>query len=128
MRAIISAIGLLVSISRVANKIKEEDETSEILFIGTDYGLENELVPKAGYNLKKIKAYGLLREVSINNLVRCVKTFLSIFTMNKIIKEFKPDIIIGTGGYICGPTMYAGIVQKIPTVLHESNRISRYGS
>lgn len=48
--------------------------------------------------------------------------------MNKIIKEFKPDIIIGTGGYICGPTMYAGIGQKIPTVLHESNRISRNGS
>lgn len=77
--------------------------------------------------MKRIKAYGLLREVSINNLVRCVKTFLSIFTMNKIIKEFKPDIIIGTGGYICGPTMYAGIGQKIPTVLHESNRISRNG-
>lgn len=78
--------------------------------------------------MKRIKAYGLLREVSINNLVRCVKTFLSIFTMNKIIKEFKPDIIIGTGGYICGPTMYVGIAQKIPTVLHESNRISRNGS
>ena len=124
MKVIISAAGTAGHINpalAIANKIKEEDKDSEILFIGTDYGLENELVTKAGYNLKRINAYGFSKKMTFENLKRIFQTITSIFKMKKIIKEFGADIVIGTGGYICGPTFYAADSLKIPMLLHESN-------
>ena len=124
MKVIISAAGTAGHINpalAIANKIKEEDKDSEILFIGTDYGLENELVTKAGYNLKRINAYGFSKKITFENLKRIFQTITSIFKMKKIIKEFGADIVIGTGGYICGPTFYAADSLKIPMLLHESN-------
>lgn len=124
MKVIISAAGTAGHINpalAIANKIKEEDKDSDILFIGTDYGLENELVTKAGYNLKRINAYGFSKKITFENLKRIFQTITSIFKMKKIIKEFGADIVIGTGGYICGPTFYAADSLKIPMLLHESN-------
>lgn len=124
MKVIISAAGTAGHINpalAIANKIKEEDKDSDILFIGTDYGLENELVTKAGYNLKRINAYGFSKKMTFENLKRIFQTITSIFKMKKIIKEFGADIVIGTGGYICGPTFYAADSLKIPMLLHESN-------
>ena len=124
MKVIISAAGTAGHINpalAIANKIKEEDKDSEILFIGTDYGLENELVTKAGYNWKRINAYGFSKKITFENLKRIFQTITSIFKMKKIIKEFGADIVIGTGGYICGPTFYAADSLKIPMLLHESN-------
>jgi UDP-N-acetylglucosamine--N-acetylmuramyl-(pentapeptide) pyrophosphoryl-undecaprenol N-acetylglucosamine transferase len=124
MKVIISAAGTAGHINpalAIANKIKEEDKDSEILFIGTDYGLENELVTKVGYNLKRINAYGFSKKITIENFKRIFQTITSIFKMKKIIKEFGADIVIGTGGYICGPTFYAADSLKIPMLLHESN-------
>ena len=124
MKVIISAAGTAGHINpalAIANKIKEEDKDSKILFIGTDYGLENELVTKAGYNLKRIDAYGFSKKITFENFKRIFQTITSIFKMKKIIKEFGADIVIGTGGYICGPTFYAADSLKIPMLLHESN-------
>ena len=124
MKVIISAAGTAGHINpalAIANKIKEEDKDSDILFIGTDYGLENELVTKAGYNLKRINAYGFSKKITFENFKRIFQTITSIFKMKKIIKEFGADIVIGTGGYICGPTFYAADSLKIPMLLHESN-------
>ena len=105
----------------IANKIKEEEKLSEILFIGTDRGLENDLVPRAGYNLKTIEAYGLSKKISVDNLKKLIKTFRGLSQAKKIIKEFNPDVVIGTGGYICGAVIMAAHKLKIPTMLHESN-------
>lgn len=119
MRVIISAAGTGGHINpglAIANKIKEADKKSEIIFIGTTRGLENDLVPKAGYQLKTIEAYGLSKD-----LKKLYKTFKGIGQAKKIIQEFKPDIIIGTGGYICGPTVIAARKCKVPVLLHESN-------
>ncbi len=124
MRAIIAAAGTGGHINpalSIANKIKEEDKTSEIIFIGTDRGLENDLVPRAGYELKHIEAYGLSKKISIDNLKKIYKTYKGISEAKKIIKEFNPDIVIGTGGYICGPVIIAAKKYKKPTLLHESN-------
>ena len=119
MKVIIAAAGTGGHINpgiAIANKIKEEEPNSEIIFIGTNRGLENDLVPRAGYELKQIEAYGLGKNI-INN----IKTFKGIFQAKKIMKEFKPDIVIGAGGYICGPAIIAAHLLKIPTILHESN-------
>ena len=124
MRAIIAAAGTGGHINpglAIANKIKEKEENSEILFIGTNRGLENDLVPRAGYKLETINAHGLERKITIENFKNLYATYKSIDEAKKIIKEFKPDILIGTGGYICVPTVIAAKKMNIPVILHESN-------
>ena len=105
----------------IANKIKEKNRNARIMFIGTTRGLENDLVPRAGYELKTIDAYGINRKISISNIKNMFKTIKGLGEAKKIVKEFKPDVVIGTGGFICGPVLLAAKKYKIPTVLHESN-------
>ena len=88
---------------------------------GTTRGLENDLVPRAGYELKTIDAYGLSKKISIENLKKLYKTFKGIGEAKKIVKEFKPDIVIGTGGYICGAVVMTAKANNVPVLLHESN-------
>ena len=124
MRVIIAAAGTGGHINpgiAIANKIKEKEKNSEIIFIGTNRGLENDLVPRAGYELKTIDAYGLSKKISIDNLKKLYKTYKGIGEAKKIVKEFKPDIVIGTGGYICGAVVLAAKKHSIPVILHESN-------
>lgn len=124
MKAIIAAAGTGGHINpgiAIANKIKEKEKDSEIIFIGTDRGLENDLVPRAGYELKRIDAHGIQRKINVENLKNLYATFKSIGKAKKILKEFKPDVVIGTGGYICVPTAIAARKLNIPVVLHESN-------
>mgnify|MGYP000032986398 FL=1 len=89
--------------------------------MGTDRGLENDLIPRAGYDLKRIEAYGFNRKISLDNVKKMYKTFKSIGQAKKIIQDFKPDIMIGTGGYICLPVALAASKLNVPIVLHESN-------
>lgn len=124
MKAIIAAAGTGGHINpgiAIANEIKRQEPNSKIIFVGTNRGLENDLVPRAGYELKTINAYGFDRKISFDNLKRVLKTIYSIKESKKIISEFKPDIVIGTGGYICIPIGLAAKSKKIPIVLHESN-------
>ncbi len=97
MKVIIAAAGTAGHINpglAIANKIKQEEKDSEIIFIGTTRGLENDLVPRAGYELKTIDAYGLSSKISIENFKKMYKTYKGIGEANKIIKEFKPDVVI----------------------------------
>ena len=124
MRVIVAAAGTGGHINpglAIANKIKEEEPDSEIIFIGTTRGLENDLVPRAGYELKTIEAYGLSNQISIENLKKICATLKATGKARKIIQEFKPDIIVGAGGYICGPVVWAAHKENIPIILHESN-------
>ena len=105
----------------IANKIKKENKDAKIMFIGTTRGLENDLVPRAGYELKTIEAYGINRKMSIENIKNLLKTMKGLTEAKKIVNEFRPDIVIGTGGFICGPVLMAARKYNIPTVLHESN-------
>ena len=120
MKVIIAAAGTAGHINpglSIANKIKKEQPDSEIIFIGTERGLEKDLVPRAGYELKTIDAYGLTRK----NITKIFKILNGFKQAKKIIKEFKPDIVIGTGGYICGAVITEANKLGIPTLLHESN-------
>lgn len=124
MRAIMAAAGTGGHINpaiAIANKIKEEEPDSEIIFIGTPNGLEEDLVPRAGYKLKTIDSHGISRKFTISNIKNLFKTIHSISDAKKILKEFKPDIVIGTGGYICISVCNAARRLKIPYIIHESN-------
>ncbi len=124
MKVIIAAAGTAGHINpglAIANKIKQEEKDAQIIFVGTTRGLENDLVPRAGYELKTIDAYGLSKKISIENFKKICKTLKGFGEAKKIIKDFKPDIVIGTGGYICGATISMAHKLKIPTMLHESN-------
>ena len=120
MRVIIAAAGTAGHINpglSIANKIMKEQPDSKIIFIGTDRGLETDLVPRAGYELKSIDAYGLTPK----NITKIFKILNGFKQAKKIIQEFKPDIVIGTGGYICGAVITEANKLGIPTLLHESN-------
>ena len=124
MKVLIAAAGTAGHINpaiSIANIIKEREKDSKIIFLGTTRGLENDLVPRAGYELKTISAYGLSKTISVENIKKMRKTIKGIFEAKKIVKEFKPDIVIGTGGYICGAAVMAANACKIPVLLHESN-------
>ena len=124
MNVIIAAAGTGGHINpglAIGSKIKQENKDVKITFIGTLRGLENDLVPRAGFELERIDAYGIRRKISISNIKNLFKTIKSYKEAKKIIKKINPSIVIGTGGYICGPVILAAKKLKIPTVLHESN-------
>lgn len=124
MRAVIAAAGTGGHINpgiAIANKIMEKEPNSEIVFIGTGRGLEKDLVPRAGYKLETIDAYGINRKINIDNVKRLYKTIKSIGQAKEILRRFKPDVVIGTGGYICVSVGKAAQKLKIPVILHESN-------
>jgi len=124
MKVLIAAAGTGGHINpgiAIANKIKKENPQAEITFVGTKNGLENTLVPKAGYKLYTIEAYGFSRKITFNNFTKMIKTIKSTKTAKQFIEEYRPDIVIGTGGYICGPVFLSATKLKIPTILHESN-------
>ncbi|MCI8964967.1 MAG: undecaprenyldiphospho-muramoylpentapeptide beta-N-acetylglucosaminyltransferase [Clostridia bacterium] len=124
MRVIIAAAGTGGHINpgiAIANKIKKEEPNSEIVFIGTNRGIENDLVPRAGYKLRTVEAYGLSKKISIETIKNNYKTLKGFKQAKKIVKEFNPDIVIGTGGYICGGVILSAHKLGIPTIIHESN-------
>ena len=111
----------------VANMMKERHPDCNILFIGATGRMEEKLVPQAGYDLKCLPGSGLSRGknlAAIKKNLYAVKCVLSaVGACKKIYKEFKPDAVIGTGGYASFPALYAAQSMGIPTCVHESNAL-----
>jgi len=109
----------------VANSWRERHPDSNILFIGGRGNMEEELVPKAGYRLEVMRAFGLERSLSIsairNNLLAVKSVISAIGKCKKIIKEFDADVVVGTGGYASFPALYAAKRLGVPTCVHEAN-------
>ena len=111
----------------VANMMKERNPDCEILFIGAKGHMEEQLVPKAGFALKCLPGSGLSRGKTLAALKKNVKAVKCVFDAvskcKKIIREFQPDVIIGTGGYASFPALYAGSKLGVPTCVHEANAL-----
>lgn len=109
----------------VASYIKEQYPESEILFIGTADHMEARLVPNAGFDFKTIKINGFKRSLSPKAIAANIKTVFRLFDSEKasknIIKDFKPDVVIGFGGYVSGPVLQQAVKMKIPCCIHEQN-------
>lgn len=104
-------------------QVKENEPNSEILYIGTQKGLESKIVPNSGIDFKTINIQGFKRSLSLENF-KTIGLFLSsVVKARKMIKEFKPDVVLGTGGYVSGAVVFAASLMGIPTVIHEQNSV-----
>jgi len=108
----------------IANIIKKHYPDANITFIGTKYGLESKLVPKAGFDIKFIHSKGLSKS-PIKLLKSVVANSQGIIEAKKILKELRPKVVIGMGGYVCAPVLFvAKKMLHIPVFIHESNSIA----
>ena len=105
----------------IANEFKERHSNSEILFVGAQGKMEMARVPEAGYKIIGLWISGLQRRLTVSNLLFPVKLISSYLKAGNIVKKFKPDAVIGTGGYASGPIMLAATRNKIPSLIQEQN-------
>jgi UDP-N-acetylglucosamine--N-acetylmuramyl-(pentapeptide) pyrophosphoryl-undecaprenol N-acetylglucosamine transferase len=107
----------------VAEEFKNRDDSTEVIFVGTEYGIEARVVPREGYPIKFLKAEGLVGVSTVKKVKAIVTTFFSIADSYKIIKTVRPDIVIGVGGYASGAAMLTAYLMSIPTMILEQNSI-----
>jgi len=105
----------------IAAAIKDKEAAAEFLFVGTAHGMEADLVPRAGYRLQTIQLYGFQRRISLRNIKNVYWTLKSLWDVKKILRGYRPDVVIGTGGYVCGPVVWAAARSGIPTLIQEQN-------
>ena len=105
----------------IADKLKELKPDAQILFIGSDNRLETTAVPKAGYDFKGLPVRGLQRKINLQFFDTVFRLMKSIGMAKKIIRNFKPDVVVGVGGYASAPVMYVANKKGIPTVIQEQN-------
>ncbi len=126
MRVIVSAGGTgghIYPALAIINKIKAKEPNSDILYIGTHNRMEKEIVPKYGIKYKELTIVGMQRKNIFKN-IKTIRYFLkAIKEAKKIIKEFNPDVVIGVGGYVTGPVIYAAKKLGYPTFIHEQNSV-----
>jgi UDP-N-acetylglucosamine--N-acetylmuramyl-(pentapeptide) pyrophosphoryl-undecaprenol N-acetylglucosamine transferase len=126
MRALIAAAGTGGHIYpgiAVANEILRRDPQSEVRFVGTARGLETKLVPKAGFELSIIESAGLKSVRVVAQLRGVAMLPRSFFAARRIIRDFRPDVVIGAGGYVSGPVVLTAAILKLPTLVMESNAL-----
>jgi UDP-N-acetylglucosamine--N-acetylmuramyl-(pentapeptide) pyrophosphoryl-undecaprenol N-acetylglucosamine transferase len=105
----------------IANEFKERHPDASILFVGAIGKMEMKSVPEAGYEIVGLWISGLQRRLSLSNLAFPFKLMVSYFKARSIVKRFKPDVVVGTGGYASGPMMLAATQRRIPSLIQEQN-------
>jgi UDP-N-acetylglucosamine--N-acetylmuramyl-(pentapeptide) pyrophosphoryl-undecaprenol N-acetylglucosamine transferase len=105
----------------IAQALKDKDPKNEILFVGAKGKMEMERIPKAGFQIEGLWISGFQRSISFNNLLFPFKLISSLMKAGGIIKRFRPDVVIGVGGYASGPTLEMAVRKNIPTLIQEQN-------
>lgn len=105
----------------IANALKETVREIDILFVGAEGRMEMEKVPKAGYPIEGLWISGLQRSLTVKNLAFPFKVISSVVKARRIIKRFKPDVVVGVGGYASGPLLFAATSMNIPALIQEQN-------
>ncbi|CAN5491103.1 undecaprenyldiphospho-muramoylpentapeptide beta-N-acetylglucosaminyltransferase [soil metagenome] len=105
----------------IADELRKKVSDTEILFVGAKDRIEEKIVPHNGYKLETIRLTGFDREKFFKNAGLPFKIVGSLRKCFLILKKFKPDVVIGTGGFVCGPLVYAAGIMRIPTVIQEGN-------
>ncbi len=105
----------------IANELKSRYPEAEFLFVGAEDKMEMQKVPQAGYAIKGLWIAGLQRKLTLQNAMFPLKLISSLWKSRKIIKEFKPDVVIGTGGFASGPLLQMANMLGVPTLIQEQN-------
>lgn len=107
----------------VAERLQQLHPDCEILYVGTDRGLEHEIVPKRKLPFRSIHAEGLPRKINPAFFKAIKNTAGGCLEAKKIVQTFRPDVVVGTGGYVCGPVVLAAKLLGVPTMIHEQNAL-----
>lgn len=105
----------------IANELKQRHPDSKFLFVGAEGRMEMEKVPQSGYDIEGLNITGLQRSLTLKNLSFPFKLISSLFKANRIIRKFKPNVVIGTGGFASGPTLFIANKKAIPSLIQEQN-------
>lgn len=105
----------------IGQKIREENPDADIIYVGIKGGPEEKIAQKNDYEFRSIDAMGLPRKINKRLFKAIFKNLKGFKEAKEIIKDFKPDLVIGTGGYVCAPILYQASKAKIPAIVHESN-------
>lgn len=107
----------------IANEIKASISDVEICFAGTHEGLESRIVPQAGYPLRFIRSGGIERHFTVSNIKNASLAAIGLWDAYRLLNDFRPDVVIGTGGYVSGPLLLLAGLRKIPILLQEQNAV-----
>jgi UDP-N-acetylglucosamine--N-acetylmuramyl-(pentapeptide) pyrophosphoryl-undecaprenol N-acetylglucosamine transferase len=105
----------------IADNLINRDKKTQILYIGTASGLESSLVPERGYEFRAIRVKGFRRSLSTETVKSVIELIKGMGDAKRIIREYKPDIVVGTGGYVAGPVLMVAFLRGVPTLIHEQN-------
>lgn len=107
----------------VAEEIMKRDSSAEVVFIGTEHGIEASIIPAEGYAIKFLRAEGLVGKPLLKKMRAGIKTFFSVADSYKLVKGLSPDIVIGLGGYASFGPVFTGCLMSVPTVIMEQNSV-----
>lgn len=107
----------------IAEGIRNKYKDSEIIYVGSDNGLEKDLASREGFEFRSIPVASLGGGLSLRMVKTCIQNLKGLSQSKKLLKSFSPDVVIGTGGYVCGPLMLAATKCGFPTILHEQNAV-----
>lgn len=105
----------------IAGELQRQHPGSQIVFVGAKGKMEMQLVPEAGFRIHGLWISGIKRKFSLSNIIFPFKLFISLIKANVILRRFKPDAVIGVGGFASGPLLYMATRKKIPTLIQEQN-------
>lgn len=105
----------------IGRQLKRENPDTKLLYIGTSTGLESRIVPRAGIAFEAVEISGFKRKLSLDNVRTIIRFLRAVRRSKALLRGFRPDVVVGTGGYVCGPVVYAAARLGIPTLIHEQN-------
>jgi len=105
----------------IANELKARHPEAEFLFVGANGRMEMEKIPQLGYKIEGLNISGIQRSLTLKNLSFPFKLLQSLYRAGKILRKFRPNVVIGTGGYASGPTLYMASLRNIPSLIQEQN-------
>jgi len=108
----------------IIRAIKALEPTAEFLYVGTKRGLEADIIPKEGLNFVTVDLQGFERHFTLSNIKRAGIAMIGVARAAGLVKEFEPDLAIGTGGYVCGPVLLAASILRVPSMVQEQNVVA----
>lgn len=107
----------------IARGFVERHPEAEVLYVGNNQGMESDIVPREGLPFKGLPGAGLERKLTLRNLKVLARTGQGFWQALRILKSWQPDVVVGTGGYVCGPVVLAAALSRMPTLIHEQNAL-----